>query len=204
MNMLIKSFFIILLTGCAVNCNQVSSSQVVIDKNTPIVIDSMEVAKTQLVLNQITATWYLNNKPYNGYSLKFHANGVLEEKLGYYKGKRQGVAKRWSEIGALRVESFYHQNKLVGIYKSWWENGELAEESFYIDGSKQGEEKQWHDNGQLAKLRCLVDGNEQGMQQAWLKNGTLYVNYEAKNGRVFGLLRSNLCYQLENEKIIKN
>jgi hypothetical protein len=42
------------------------------------------------------------------------------------------------------------------------------------------------------------------MQQAWLETGALYVNYEAKNGRIFGLLRSNLCYQLENEVVVEN
>jgi hypothetical protein len=39
------------------------------------------------------------------------------------------------------------------------------------------------------------------LQKAWLENGTIYVNYEAKNGRVFGMKRANLCYQLKNEKI---
>ena len=56
--------------------------------------------------------------------------------------------------------------------------------------------------GQLAKQRQLVDGHETGLQQAWLQNGTLYVNYEAKNGRVFGMQRANSCYKLEDEKII--
>ncbi|WP_308993042.1 hypothetical protein QLS71_011150 [Mariniflexile litorale] len=209
MKTIIKSFFMLLFLVSFTNCKRTSNNtatngSVTFDVNTRVVIDSMEVAKSQLVLNQLEGTWYLNNKPYNGYSLKFHANGGLEERLGFYQGKRQGVAKRWSENGILRVESFYHQNKLVGAYKVWWENGELAEASFYENGLKQGEEKQWHANGQLSKLRRLVDGNENGMQQAWLKNGTLYINYEAKNGRVFGLLRSNLCYQLENEVVIKN
>lgn len=199
----------LLFVACFTNCKQASNNAssnggVVFDENTSIVIDSMEVAKSQLVLNQLEGTWYFNSKPYNGYSLKFYANGGLEERLGFYEGKRQGIAKRWSESGVLRVESYYHQNKLVGDYKSWWENGVLAEASFYENGLKQGEEKQWYDSGQLSKLRRLVDGNENGMQQAWLKNGTLYINYEAKNGRVFGLLRSNLCYQLENEVVIKN
>ena len=30
------------------------------------------------------------------------------------------------------------------------------------------------------------------------------MNYEAKNGRVFGMKRANLCYQLKNEKIAEN
>ena len=58
--------------------------------------------------------------------------------------------------------------------------------------------------GQIAKLRNLVDGKERGVQKAWLANGKLYVNYEAKNGRVFGMRRANSCYKLEDEVIIRN
>ncbi|WP_372756617.1 toxin-antitoxin system YwqK family antitoxin [Mariniflexile sp.] len=196
---LVLLFSVVWFTGC----QETSKKEVVFNENTTVVIDSFQVAKIQLVLNQLEGTWYYKNKPFNGYALKFYSNGVLEERLGFYNGKREGVAKRWSENGVLRVESFYRQNKLVGTYKGFWENGKPSEASFYVDGVKQGEEKQWYDNGQLAKLRRLVDGTEQGMQQAWLKNGTMYINYEAKNGRVFGLLRSNLCYQLEDEVVIR-
>lgn len=173
-------------------------------KGKTIVIDSIEVSKKELVLNQMEGKWYYKNQPYNGYSVKFHSNGALEERLGFYKGKREGIAKRWSKNGVLRVRSYYNQNKLVEGYKSWWKNGTLSKECYYVNGIKQGVEKQWHPNGVLAKLRHIVDGQENGMQQAWLKNGALYVNYEAKNGRIFGLMRSNLCYQLKDEVVVRN
>jgi hypothetical protein len=47
----------------------------------------------------------------------------------------------------------------------------------------------------------LNKGKEEGLQQAWLENGKIYVNYEAKNGRIFGMNRANLCYKLKNEKV---
>ncbi|CAH8290679.1 MORN repeat protein [Mariniflexile fucanivorans] len=205
---MIKPFLIVLFALIFSGCHQqpekmAHAENTRISQETPNVIDNVLVAKNALYLNQKQGTWYYNKKPFNGFSVKFYPNGVLEEQLGFYKGKREGVAKRWSDNGVLRVESFYNQNKLVGIYKSWWENGLVAEESTYVNGFKQGIERQWHDNGTLSKLRHMVDGEESGMQQAWLKNGTLYINYEAKNGRIFGLLKSNLCYQLENEVVIK-
>lgn len=73
----------------------------------------------------------------------------------------------------------------------------------YVDGKKEGEEKQFYSNGEISKLRWLERGKESGLQKAWLPNGKLYVNYEAKNGRVFGLMRANACYKLENEKVVK-
>jgi antitoxin component YwqK of YwqJK toxin-antitoxin module len=46
-------------------------------------------------------------------------------------------------------------------------------------------------------------GKEAGMQRAWRQNGKIYNNYEVKNGRIFGLKRANLCYGLDDEKIIE-
>ncbi|RAJ11481.1 toxin-antitoxin system YwqK family antitoxin [Arenibacter echinorum] len=184
------------------NCKQAPGVKSEIGKS--IVIDSAEVSKQDLALNQIEGKWYYKNQPYNGYSLKFHANDTLAERLGFLNGKREGLARRWSENGVLRVESTYSQNKLVGVYKSWWENGVLAEESNYVNGLKQGEEKQWYATGQLSKVRQLIEGKEEGLQKAWLPNGTLYVNYEAKNGRIFGMLRANSCYKLEDEVVVRD
>lgn len=169
-----------------------------------ITIDAFEVDKKELVLNQIEAKWYYKGQPYNGYSIKYHSNGTVEERLGFYKGKREGVAKRWSKNGVLRVESFYKNNRLNGTYKSWWENGTLGSEATYANGKLNGIEKKWYPTGVLAKERQLVNGNEEGLQKAWLQNGTLYVNYEAKNGRIFGMKRANSCYQLEDEVVVRS
>ena len=77
----------------------------------------------------------------------------------------------------------------------------MAAQSNYEKGIKQGIEKEWYQSGVPSKIRQLVDGKEEGIQQAWLPNGKLYVNYEAKNGRIFGLRRANSCYTLKDEVI---
>ena len=167
-------------------------------------INNLEVLKSDLVLNQIEGRWYYKDEPYYGYSVKYHTNDTLAERLGYVKGKREGMARTWSDKGVLRVESYYKNNRLDSIYKTWWDNTNLSSETRYVNGVKQGLEREWYPNGQLAKQRKLVNGKENGLQRAWLKNGTLYVNYEAKNGRIFGMKRANSCYKLENEIIKKD
>ncbi|MEO9512793.1 MAG: hypothetical protein ABJN84_05885 [Flavobacteriaceae bacterium] len=166
------------------------------------VVPNIEVLKDSLVLNGNEGNWYHKDQLFTGYAVKYHANDSLRQKVGFYNGKKMGVARIWFSSGALKVESHYNKNKLVGSYKAWWENGILASEANYADGKLQGIEKKWYNTGQLAKLRNLVNGKEQGLQKAWLKNGTLYVNYEAKNGRIFGMRRANLCYQLADEKVV--
>lgn len=203
-----KAFLTVIIVIFFLSCKQSSETNTseenkVTKTENAINIKNVEVPKSELILNQLQGVWYYKEEPYNGYALKYHENNTIKEKLGFYNGKRQGVAKTWSEHGVLRIESYYNQNKLVGSYKSFWENGNLALEVNYVNGKKQGEEKQWYSNGKLSKLRLLKDGKENGIQKAWLPTGQLYVNYEAKNGRTFGLMRANSCYKLENEKVIK-
>ena len=172
------------------------------NKTKEINIQNVEVLKDSLVLNGNKGIWYYKNQPFTGYSVKYHANDTLMQKVGFYNGKKEGVAKTWFNNGVLKLESHYKQNKLEGSYISWWNNGVLAMDTNYTNGKLQGIQKQWYYTGVLAKQRNLVDGKENGIQQAWLKNGKMYVNYEAKNGRIFGMRRANSCYQLENEVII--
>lgn len=135
-----RRLFLVLLAISVFNCKE----KALADKDATafffaeevLVVPPMEVSKKELVLNQNEGKWYLNGQLYNGYSVKRYPKGNIEERWGFYKGKREGVARRWSEKGAIRVESYYHQNKLVGVYKTWWENGALAEESYYVKGLK--------------------------------------------------------------------
>ncbi len=165
-------------------------------------IANKDVLKSKLKLNGNEGNWYLNDSLFNGYAVKYHENGTFMQKVGFYNGKKQGVAKVWFSNGVLKIESHYNKNKLVGSYKAWWDNGSIASKATYEDGKLQGIEKKWYKSGELAKLRNLDNGMEKGLQQAWLKNGKIYVNYEAKNGRIFGMRRANSCYKLEDEVVI--
>ena len=198
-------FFILIalsITSCEKGISSKTANTVAVE-NELIVIDSTEVLKEELVLNGNKGIWYYKDQPYNGFSLKYYPNGFLEEKWGFYNGKREGVAKRWTKSNKLQLESYYKNNRLVGSYKTWWENGLLSGEIYYENGVKQGVERKWFSDGQLNKLRNFVDGKEDGFQKAWLANGKMYVNYEAKNGRVFGMRRATSCVRLEDEVIIR-
>lgn len=182
-------FCVLLLASCSQNHTKKSE------------VGQKEVLKSELVLNQTEGRWYHLNLPFNGYAVTFHKNGILAEKTGYHKGKKEGAAKKWFDSGVLRSNAFYKANKLDGTSKSWWPNGVLSTESSYSMGVRNGVQKKWYPNGQLARVMHLKNGFEEGLQQAWLRTGKLYANYEAKNGRFFGLKRSNLCYELKDEVV---
>ncbi|MDO6596704.1 hypothetical protein Q4512_07240 [Oceanihabitans sp. 2_MG-2023] len=199
----IKLFLCISVLLC-IGCNSATKTkkESTISKNT-IEIQANIVHKDSLVLNGNKGVWYYNNSPFNGFAVKYYANDSIKEKTGFYNGKKEGVYRVWYKTGALKLQSFYNQNVLQGTYKAFWNNGNLASESNYVNGKKQGLQRQWFYNGKLSKKRNLLNDQEDGLQQAWLENGKLYVNYEAKNGRIFGMRRANSCYQLKDEVVIR-
>ncbi len=162
-------------------------------------ISEIEVIKDDLELRPIEGRWYWNSKPFDGYAVKCYADGQTAERIPYLNGKKEGVAFKWYQDGVLMKKAFYNTNRLHGEIRTWWPNGSPATAWNYKNGSKDGEQKAWYPNGQLSRKTNFNMGLEEGMQQAWLENGKIYVNYEAKNGRTFGLRKAKLCYELKDE-----
>lgn len=161
----------------------------------------MEIVKKHLKLSPSEGKWYYNGKPFNGFSVQFHTNGNLKEKVAYTQGKKQGKAYKWYADGTLASEKNYVANRLEGKADMWWPNGCKSSESFYKNRQRHGVQARWYSNGTKASVARFQNGKEEGLQQAWLPTGKLYVNYEAKNGRFFGLKRASLCYQLKDEVV---
>ncbi len=166
-----------------------------------LVVPERDVLKRSLELVPALGQWHLDGEPYSGYAVTHHQDGTLFERIGFYGGKKQGLAEQSYPSGAPRRRATHHRNRLHGVVLFWSEGGELRSETHYVHGAMHGTQRTWYPGGAPFKNRNLVRGREQGLQQAWRRNGKLYVNYEARDGRVFGLKRSTLCYQLEDEVV---
>ena len=178
--------------------------------NTPIVsvvqyqykqIKEIAVQKDLITLLAEQGIWQYQGMPFNGYMVQYYQNGILAERIGFFEGKKEGVAKKWFDDGQLQKTSYYSANKLHGEETIWWSNGVIAATRNYTHGYKDGIQQRWYTNGQIARKTHYVLGKEEGLQQAWLENGKIYINYEAKNGRSFGLRKAKLCYALEDEVV---
>lgn len=163
----------------------------------------VRIDASTLVLDKQLGVWHYKGSPFNGQALSWHHNGQEASRIPFIEGKRQGTAFSWYEDGALASKKTYKANRLEGTSLTWWPNGYLSSESNYVDRVRHGVQKRWYPNGQLARLMHFNQGKEEGLQQAWLETGKLYVNYEARNGRFFGMKRANLCYELEDEVVQK-
>lgn len=159
------------------------------------------VAENALHLNPQVGLVFYEGEPFNGEAIRYYENGNKAASTIYQKGKKQGVARKWFIHGELSYEAQYQNGKKQGITKTWWKNTKLRSLSNYEKGIAHGLQLQWYFSGAKFKRINLNHGIEQGLQQSWRENGKIYNNYEAVNGRIFGLKRANLCYELDNEII---
>ena len=161
----------------------------------------IEVNADQIELHANEGLFYFEETPFTGIALKYYDNGIVAESAQFQNGKRHGLLKKWYASGVMSYMANYKEGKYHEKTYSWWGNGKLRSESTFKAGIAHGIQKLWYSSGEPFKQLNLVEGKEDGMQKAWRKNGQLYVNYEARNGRTYGLKRSNLCYDLNEENI---
>ncbi len=144
---------------------------------------------------------YYLGKPFSGSGISYYTKETKASQIDYVAGKKNGWYKKWYPSGVLSFESAYLNGKQHGLTKTWWKNGNLRSESNFQNGVADGLQKQWYESGTKFKFQRLTSGKEEGIQQSWRENGKIYNNYEAKNGRIFGLKRATLCFELEDELV---
>ncbi len=159
------------------------------------------VLEDSISLNQKQGQVYYHGKPFSGRSESYYPNGQLASATDYESGKKNGQYMKWFQDGTKSYEANYSAGRPDGLITSWWRNGQLRSESNVTAGVPHGVQKQWYKSGAIFKIMNLVDGKEEGLQQSWRENGKLYNNYEARNGRIFGLKRAALCFQLDDEVV---
>ncbi len=191
-----KLFGLLLVLTCLSACENSIPKPVPVNAKTDEFIH-----QDSLVLVPERGLVHYLGKPFSGAAVSFYPNGNIAVRNEYAEGKKHGVCSRWFVDGTISYESEYSKGKKHGSTKTWWRNGNIRSAAQLKEGTAQGLQKQWYKSGALFKVRNIVDGKEEGLQQSWRENGKLYNNYEAKNGRIFGLKRAELCFELDNEKI---
>lgn len=141
----------------------------------------------------------------SGLIVHHYPDSTMSRKIAVFEGKREGVSLTFFADGGLRISETYANNRLHGEVKRWSQKNGYVQVALlqYQEGRLHGEQKKWYDTGELHKVLNMNHGKENGMQKAYRKNGALYANYQALNGRSFGMKRSNLCVELNDEKIAK-
>lgn len=192
----------LLLASCAEQAPQKEASEhIEVISSLEVPNDSVDVAL--LEYDRQTSTWSLEGKPFSGIAVQRFSSGAIQKKFGILNGKKQNESIERFPDGGLKSIAHYHKGKLHGEKKSWTPDSVhvlISHLNYYL-GKPHGEQKKWYSTGEIFKVLHLNMGKEEGIQQAFRKNGVLYANYEAKEGRIFGLKKAELCYGLEDQKV---
>jgi len=200
-----RYFLMILILGVLITaCTEGTITK--IPSPTSVVETSLDVPdtivnKSALFYNTKNSRWTLNDQSYSGYAISFYQDSTLKEKFGILNGRKQNQAIEWFSDGHFKHVTHYQKGKLHGEKKSWSHDPPhiLVSHLNYVSGKAHGEQKKWYPTGELFKKLHLNMGKEEGLQQAFRKNGVLFANYEAREGRIFGLKKAALCFGIENE-----
>lgn len=158
-----------------------------------------------VIFNKSNSLWlYNDSSEVSGYVLEYFNDGSVFRKFGVVNGKKCGEQVTYYLGSKIKFLEHFQNNRMHGEVRRWsiQDGHQLVASLNYHEGKLHGKQVKWYSTGEIHKVMNLNNGKEDGMQQAFRKNGALYANYEARNGRVFGLKRSNLCYELDNEEIV--
>ena len=178
---------------------KLSNDDAIGDIQIPMVIND----KSKLLYNRKTSLWTMGGERFSGYAASYYPDSTLKQKIGIFEGRNQNESIDWYYNGLVKQSSNYHKGKLHGEKKSWSSDTKhlLISHLNYRLGKPHGIQKKWYASGEIFKILQLNMGEEEGIQQAFRKNGDLFANYEAREGRIFGLKKASLCYGLDNEKV---
>ncbi|MFB9054158.1 toxin-antitoxin system YwqK family antitoxin [Formosa undariae] len=152
----------------------------------------------------VNGKYLLHNKPYLGIVFKVLKGYHVKTYSSVLDGKLHGTYRSFYANGNRYEVRTYNYGQSTGVHYGYWEsNGKLKFEYHYINQKKEGTYKNWFENGDLANNYNYKDDRLYGLQRAWRLNGSLYRNFVVKNGVRYGLQKAKSCFELSNEKVIR-
>jgi hypothetical protein len=195
-----------LLTLVVSSCNYHSPEQqhkVVLNYT----IDTLGIPNdTVLITNRsikiVNGIYFFNTQRFSGIVKELYANGVVKNYRSLYGGMLHGRYKSFYENGNCYENRLYKNNLSTGKHFAYWPDGiTLKFEYNYYEERREGLQKKWYPSGKPFIFSNYNNDHEDGLQQGWRPNGKLYLNYVVKDGYVYGLQQSALCYTLINQEL---
>lgn len=166
--------------------------------NKSAIYKNFTIEENDRALSLQNGVYYYYGELFSGDITLHYKNGVLNEKRNYLAGKLEGYSFTWFENGTLESKRYYVNGEKDGTHFGWYDDGSKRFEYNFDNGMNNGISTEWYKSGQIAKKTVFLNGNES--VQAWRDNGKLYTNYVVRDGVIYGMNNSHLCYSLKNEK----
>jgi antitoxin component YwqK of YwqJK toxin-antitoxin module len=113
----------------------------------------------------------------------------------FLEGNPDTVIDRRFPDGRLASRETYRNGRKVGVHWTFWPGGGRKRRAPYASegDAYEGRVLSWDESGRLRDVRRYRRGREEGLQQSYGFDGTLFLNYEVRNGRRYGLVNSTPC-----------
>jgi antitoxin component YwqK of YwqJK toxin-antitoxin module len=108
-------------------------------------------------------------------------------------GAPDRVVHVFGSDGRVIAQTAFRDGRKVGRQDALWPDGSLKSRAYFDGDILIGTARAWHANGRTAEVKRYVDGRPRGLQQAWTDRGELFLNFDARNGRNFGLVNAKPC-----------
>lgn len=164
-----------------------------------ISIPDVSVSANDTLLAINNGFWYYNNILFSGVIQEKYPSQQIKSQQSFYHGKEEGWLNTFYPDGTKESHRYYHKGEKDSVNTGWWSNGNLRFKYHFKHGNYDGDYKEWYVSGKLFKHIIYTNGNEIS-GRGWRENGKLFMNYVVKDNRRFGLMNSQLCYSLKNEK----
>lgn len=119
--------------------------------------------------------------------------GIAQAASSELPGHPQRAEHRYYPDGTLESVRYYRAGRKTGRHLDFWPDGTLRSRAWYADDAFQGEYRTFYASGRPYELRHFERGREAGLQQSWSEDGTLFLNYEVRGGRRYGLVNAKPC-----------
>lgn len=154
--------------------------------------------------NEGTFTWengicLRGKQAYTGVLVHSDSLGNLISKQQYYQGKEEGWSEWYYPNGSTNARRYFRKGEKDSVHLGWWPNGNLRFEYHFHQGQYEGWFREWYVSGKPLKA-IWYEGGKEIRGTGWRENGKIYMSFEVRNGRLYGLVNPNLCYSLQKEK----
>jgi hypothetical protein len=144
-------------------------------------------------VEHVHGQWSRDGRPMTGTLIEREAEGGVVMIARVANGVVDGAERRWFSNGRLESVRTFAAGRKAGVHEGWWPDGTPRFRASYHDDAFDGVYEAWHRTGTMSERREFLRGHEEGRQQMWMADGTLFVNYEMRNGRRFGMVNAKPC-----------
>lgn len=99
--------------------------------------------------------------------------------------------------GRLASVQAWRDGRKAGTHAAWWPSGAIRLVAHYDEDAYDGEYRTFYETGRPYELRHYSNGREAGLQQSWTADGVLFLNYEMRGGRRYGMVNARPCVKVE-------